>query len=84
MQIDGLVLDGLVRLPLDRSTRRLAGPAARLGAAVVAGRGRWLLRWEGLTPETIAGLVYAGRASACNTMLRETRRLQRDLRDACW
>lgn len=94
MRIDGLVLDGLARLPLDRFTRRLAGPAARLGAAVVAGRGGWLLGWAGLTPETIAGLVYAGvsETSLRNgfvegfgvyTMLRDVP-VHHDTRVACW
>lgn len=94
VRIDGLVLDGLARLPLDRFTRRLAGPAARLGAAVVAGRGGWLLGWAGLTPETIAGLVYAGvsETSLRNgfvegfgvyTMLRDVP-VHHDTRVACW
>lgn len=94
VRIDSLVLDGLVRLPIGRCTRRIAGPAARLGRAVVAGRGGWLLRWAGLTPERIAGLVYGGvsEASLRNgfvegfgvyTMLRDVP-VQHDVRVACW
>ena len=94
VQIDGLVLDGLVRLALDRFAPRLAGPAARLGAAVVAGRGGWLLRWAGLTPERIARLVYAGvsETSLRNgfvegfgvyTVLRDAH-VHHDVRVACW
>lgn len=94
VRIDSLVLDGLVRLPIDRCTRRLAGPAARLGRAVVAGRGGWLLRWAGVTPERIAGLVYGGvsQTSLRNgfvegfgvyAMLRDVP-VQHDVRVACW
>ncbi len=94
VRVDSLVLDGLVRLPIDRFARRVAGPAARLGRAVVAGRGGWLLRWAGLTPERIAGLVYGGvsETSLRNgfvegfgvyTRLRDVP-VQRDVRVACW
>lgn len=94
VRIDHLVLDGLVRLPIDRFTRRLAGPAARLGRAVIAGRGGWLLRLAGLTPEALEGLVYGGvsETSLRNgfvegfgvyTMLRNAP-VQREVRVACW
>ncbi len=94
VRIDSLVLDGLVRLPIGRFTRRLAGPTARLGRAVVAGRGGWLLRLVGLTPATIASLVYGGvsETSLRNgfvegfgvyTMLRDVP-VQPDVRVACW
>lgn len=94
VRIDSLVLDGLVRFPSERLLWCLSTLAARVGGAVIAGRGAWLLRLAGLTPETIADLLYRGvsETSLRNgfvegfnvyTMLRDAP-VQRGVRVACW
>lgn len=93
-RIDSMVLDGLVRFPSERLLRCLAGPAARVGGAVIAGRGACLLRLAGLTHETIADLLYGGVSEtslrnafvegfSVYTMLRDAP-VQRGVRVACW